>query len=210
MSTALVWFRRDLRLADHPALDAACAAHERILPVYIHAPDEEAPWQPGGASRWWLHHSLKALDGRLRERGSRLLILQGDTLTELRRLIAATGATAVHWNRLYEPAVIARDKRIKEALRADGVDAQSHNGALLFEPWTLKTGAGEPYRVFTPFWRNASAQLPAPAPLPEPDLLPLPSGTPDGIALDALIGGMQHRFVIAGANRCSAVGGVSS
>jgi deoxyribodipyrimidine photo-lyase len=150
MSTAIVWFRRDFRLTDHPALDAACANHEHVLPVYIHAPDEEAPWQPGAASRWWLHHSLKALDESLRERGSALLIRRGDTLAELRQLIAATGATAVHWNRLYEPAIIARDKRVNAALRDDGIEAQSHNGALLFEPWSLKTGAGEPYRVFTP------------------------------------------------------------
>ena len=186
MTTAIVWFRRDFRLTDHPALDAAYTEHAQVLPVYIHAPDEENPWQPGGANLWWLHHSLKALDESLRARGSRLLIMQGDTLTELRRLIAATGATAVHWNRLYEPALIARDKIIKEALRANGIDTQSHNGALLFEPWTLKTGAGDPYRVFTPFWRNASTQLPAAAPLPAPENIASPSPPAAGLPLEAL------------------------
>ncbi|HSN01032.1 MAG TPA: deoxyribodipyrimidine photo-lyase, partial [Rudaea sp.] len=66
MSTAIVWFRRDLRLEDNPALDAALRAHDRVACVYIHAPTEEAPWAPGAASRWWLHHSLSALDGQLR------------------------------------------------------------------------------------------------------------------------------------------------
>ena len=186
MSTAIVWFRRDFRLFDNPALDVACAAYEQVLPVYIHAQDEAAPWQPGGASRWWLHHSLKALDESLRARGSQLLILQGDTLAQLRRLIAATGASAVHWNRLYEPARIARDKQIKEALCSDGIDAQSHNGALLFEPWTLKTGAGDPYRVFTPFWRNASAQLPAAAPLPAPEHIESAQRSVTGMPPEAL------------------------
>ena len=186
MTTAIVWFRRDFRLTDHPALDAACANHKQVVPVYIHAPDEDASWQPGGASRWWLHHSLKALDGSLRVRGSSLLILKGGTLAELRRLIAATGATAVHWNRVYEPAIIARDKDIKQALRADSNNVQSHNGALLFEPWTLKTGAGDPYRVFTPFWRNASAHMPTAAPLPAPEQISTPQQTVPGLPLDAL------------------------
>jgi deoxyribodipyrimidine photo-lyase len=186
MTTAIVWFRRDLRLTDHPALDAALAQNDHVVAVYIHAPEEESPWQPGGASRWWLHHSLKTLDENLRARGSSLLVLKGDTLAELRKLLTATGATAVHWNRLYEPAIIARDKLVKEALRSDGIDAQSHNGALLFEPWTLKTGAGDPYRVFTPFWRNASAQMPDVAPLPAPERIPSPPKLVAGVSLDAL------------------------
>ena len=84
MSTALVWFRRDLRLADHPALTAAAAAHQHVVPVYIHAPEEEAPWAPGGASRWWLHHSLAALQGSLAALGLPLVIRQGESLAVLR------------------------------------------------------------------------------------------------------------------------------
>ena len=87
MSTAIVWFRRDLRLADQPALSAACAAHERILPVYIHAPQEEGAWRPGAASRWWLHHSLAALQSQLRQRGVALHLREGDSLHVLRQLI---------------------------------------------------------------------------------------------------------------------------
>ncbi|WP_404611901.1 cryptochrome/photolyase family protein [Rhodanobacter hydrolyticus] len=165
--TALVLFRRDLRLADHPALDAACAGHERILPLYLHARDEEAPWQPGGASSWWLHHALEALQQRLSAQGATLHIAGGDSLARLRALIKASGARAVYWTRRYEPAAIARDTALKAALRADGIAVHSLPGNLWCEPWQLATAEGLPYRVFTPFWRKLRAQLPAEQPLPE-------------------------------------------
>lgn len=181
MSHALVWFRRDLRLSDNPALQAALDAGHVPVPVYIHAPDEEAPWAPGAASRAWLRRSLLALDADLRARGSRLVIRRGDSLAEIEKLIAETKAVALHWNRLYEPACIARDTRIKQGLKSRGLVVESHNAALLVEPWTVQTGQGEPYRVFTPFWKNARQRLssaPAPAaparlPAPPVDLLSL-------------------------------------
>src|SRR6478735_2020268 len=114
MSTAIVWFRRDLRLADHPALTEALRAHDAVLPVYVHAPEEEAPWPPGSASRWWLHHSLAALDADLARRGACLHRVAGPSLDALRRLVAATGADAVYWNRLYDPATTARDATVKQ------------------------------------------------------------------------------------------------
>lgn len=157
--TAILWLRRDLRLDDNPALAAALAGAGRVLPLYIHAPDEEAPWEPGGASRWWLHGSLAALDRDLRARGSRLVLAQGDSLDILRTVAARIGATRVHWNRLYDPATRARDSRIKLALRALGLRVESHNAALLREPWELQTAVGEPYRVFTPFWRRCKPEL---------------------------------------------------
>lgn len=150
---AIVWLRRDLRLADNPALVAACQ-HEAIVPAYIHAPDEQAPWQPGGAQRVWLHFSLQALDQALRALGSRLVIRQGKSLEILEKLVEETGARAVYWNRFYEPTVIARDRRIKQALRDSGITAQSYNAALLCEPWQIATQACDPYKVFTPLWRN--------------------------------------------------------
>ena len=159
MSHALVWFRRDLRLSDNPALQAALDAGHVPVPVYIHAPDEEAPWAPGAASRAWLRRSLLALDAELRARGSRLVIRRGDSLAEIEKLIAETKAVALHWNRLYEPACIARDTRIKQGLKSRGLVVESHNAALLVEPWTVQTGQGEPYRVFTPFWKNARQRL---------------------------------------------------
>ena len=153
-STALVWFRRDFRLHDNPALVAALHDADQVVAVYLHAPDEEAPWQPGAASNWWRHHSLAALATAIAERGGRLTLRRGDSLAMLRELIRETGAQSVHWNRLYEPAIRARDEQIKAALKADGIIARSHNSALLFEPWSLKTQADQPYRVFSPFWRN--------------------------------------------------------
>ena len=116
---SLVWHRLDLRLADNPALGAA-AKRGAVVPVFIHAPEEEAPWGAGGAALWWLHQSLAAHDAALRAVGSRLIIRRGPTLEVLRTLVKETGATAVFWNRRYEPAVTARDTQIKTALRADG------------------------------------------------------------------------------------------
>ena len=130
-NTAILWFRRDLRLDDNPALVRAMTDNERVLPLYIHAPDEEAPWSPGAAGRWWLHGSLGALDRDLCERGSRLLIAAGESLAVLERISALTGATRVYWNRLYDPATRARDTRIKLALRARGLHCESHNALLL-------------------------------------------------------------------------------
>ncbi|TAN00660.1 MAG: deoxyribodipyrimidine photo-lyase [Rhodanobacteraceae bacterium] len=166
MSTALVWLRRDLRLADNPALTAACTAHERVLLAHVHAPHEEAVWQPGAASRWWLHHSLHALQEQLESQGGRLHVVAGDSLACLRELIARSKACAVYWNRLYEPAVIQRDKHIKAALRTDGITVESTPGNLWSEPWQLGTADGKPYRVFTPFRRKLRAEIALPPPLP--------------------------------------------
>ncbi|MFO1424860.1 MAG: deoxyribodipyrimidine photo-lyase [Candidatus Competibacteraceae bacterium] len=185
MSTALVWFRRDLRLTDNPALHRAASEHERVVPVYIHSPHEEAPWEPGAASRWWLHHSLVALDGALRRRNSRLVLRQGDSLPALRALLQETGAAAAYWNRLYEPATVARDRAVKAALRADGIVAESHQATLLIEPWALLKADETPYQVFTPFWKACLGKLPLAAPLPVPQLSG-PRRWPDSPPLDAL------------------------
>ncbi|CAN5194494.1 deoxyribodipyrimidine photo-lyase [soil metagenome] len=159
MARALVWFRRDLRLADNPALQAALEAGLEPVPVFIHAPSEEGDWAPGRASNAWLARSLAALTRDLQALGSGLIVRQGDSLHVLGALAEQVGATAVFWNRLYEPPVQGRDARVKSALRAAGLLAKSFNGALLVEPWTVATGGGDPYRVFTPFWRNASQKL---------------------------------------------------
>ena len=168
--STLVWFRRDLRLADNPAWQAALARGGLSIPVFVWAPEEEAPWSPGAASRWWLHHSLSALQANLAAAGCPLIIRRGPSRHALQDLLRETGATAVFWNRLYEPAVLERDKAVKAALRATGVDARSFNSALLHEPWTVQTQQGKPYQVFTPFYRTCqqvgdpSRPVPSPAP----------------------------------------------
>ncbi|HEX2879150.1 MAG TPA: deoxyribodipyrimidine photo-lyase, partial [Polyangiaceae bacterium] len=116
MTRSIVWFHDDLRLADNPALSAALAESEEIIPVFIWAPEERAPWQPGAASNWWLHHSLLALTAALLERGADLMILRGPSQRTLEDLVSNVGARAVYWNRRYEPALIARDRTIKAAL----------------------------------------------------------------------------------------------
>lgn len=184
MSLALVWFRRDLRLQDNPALQAALDAGHVPVPVYIHAPHEEGDWAPGGASNAWLHRSLAALDADLRGRGSSLVLCRGDSQAELERLIAASGAVAVYWNRKYEPATQPRDARIKRDLREQGIEAQSHNGSLMLEPWDITTLQGGPYKVFTPYWRNALSRLQLPAPVRAP--ASLPAHPLQGEALDTL------------------------
>lgn len=180
--TALLWFRRDLRLADNPALAAALARHERVIPVYVHAPAEEGDWAPGAASRWWLHHSLAALDGELRRRGSALVLRRGPTLPALLELAAACGADAVYWNRRYEPAALAQARVVEEGLGAHGIHTQGDNAALLFEPWAIAKKDGGPYRVFTPFWQRAQAlgfaRPAATAPRHLPPLPPLDPGPP--------------------------------
>lgn len=153
--TALVWFRRDLRLDDHPALLAALDSCEHIVPVYIDDRAAQGDWTPGEASDWWLHHSLASLQDALEAKGSPLVIREGEALEVLRKLIEESGASEVHWNRLYEPWTRERDTTVKQALEADGLTVCSHNGSLLTEPWAVMTKTGTPYKVFTPYWRAA-------------------------------------------------------
>ncbi len=168
--TTLVWLRQDLRLADNPALTAA-AAQGPILPIYILDDSAAGPWALGGAARWWLHHALTDVEKNLAAHAVPLILRRGDSLKHLQQIIAATGATRVVWNRRYEPYAIAQDKKIKEALSASGITVESFNARLLVEPWTIANASGEPFRVFTPFWRNVMQKLhtaPPEAPLPVP------------------------------------------
>ena len=177
MPAALVWFRDDLRLDDQPALQAALAQDYAPVPVYVHAPEDEGDWAPGPASDAWRRRSLQALDADLRARGSRLHVVRGPTLEALQRLAKETGAEAVFWTRRYEPAIEARDATIKRALRKAGLHAESHNGALLIEPGEVATKTGDPYKVFTPFWKTASAMLRKPRLWDAPARLPAVSLT---------------------------------
>jgi deoxyribodipyrimidine photo-lyase len=161
MKPVIVWFRQDLRLADNPALRAAAQTGAPIIALFIL---DDGGRALGGASRWWLHHSLAALDASLKKH---LVLRRGDAATIIPTLAKQTGAQAVMWNRCYEPVAVARDTQIKSDLTAQGIDVQSFNGALLHEPWELKTQGGNPFRVFTPFWNvmrehNVAAPLSAP------------------------------------------------
>jgi deoxyribodipyrimidine photo-lyase len=125
-----------------------------VIPLYIL--DESPEARPlGGASLWWLDKSLRALGEALARLGAPLILRRGPSGAVLDQLVGETGAAQVVWNRLYDSVSVARDTSIKAALLSRGVVAESSNGALLNEPWTVKTGAGDPYRVFTPYWRAA-------------------------------------------------------
>jgi len=185
-SPSLVWFRLDLRLADNPALDTAVKRGGPVIPVYLHAPGEESPWEPGGASRWWLHQSLVALESELRGLGSRLIIRRGPALDTLRELLHETGAGAVFWNRRYEPAVVARDRIVKETLPVEGFEVASFNGALLNEPWTIQNQSARPFQVFTPFWRHCLTRPEPAVPLRAPGNLEAPRKWPPSSTIQSL------------------------
>ncbi len=152
MTTAIVWFRQDLRLQDNPALEAALQSDQLVIPIYIVEP-EKRDWPVGAASKWWLHHSLSALQQSLRHRGSDLLVFAGNAERVLMQLCRSTAARHVFWNRCYEPDAIERDSNIKNSLLEIAVNVYSFNGSLLAEPWNTLKKDGTPYRVFTPFWK---------------------------------------------------------
>ena len=181
----IVWFRHDLRLDDNPAL-AAAAARGAVVPVFVWAPGEERPWEPGAASRWWLHHSLEKLAAALAKAGAPLVIRRGPTLEALRTVARECSATHVAWNRRYEPAVVKRDTAIKKALAADGLVAESFNGGLLYEPLHVATKEGKPYQVFTPFWRALLARDEPAEPVAAPRGLTSPARPPRGATTESL------------------------
>ena len=149
----VVLFRNDLRVSDNLALSAAAATGRPLVTLFILEDAGEGARPPGAARRWWLHHSLEALSRRMAALGGRLLLRRGTTAGVVDAVLAATGADAVYWNRRYDPPAIAVDAAMKTGLRGRGIRAESFDGCLLHEPARLSTGAGTPYRVFTPFWR---------------------------------------------------------
>jgi deoxyribodipyrimidine photo-lyase len=150
---AILWFRDDLRLADNPALTIAVASGRPLICLYVF--DQESPGlRPlGGAARWWLHGALAELEAALAARGGRLVIRQGRAAGIVEGLAIDAGAGAVYWNRRYEAAGREIDAGLKAALGRRGIAAESRNGSLLAEPWTVTSQAGSPFRVFSAHWR---------------------------------------------------------
>lgn len=189
-SPLILWFRRDLRLSDHPMLGTALATGRPVIPVFILDPQTEAL---GAAAKWRLGLAIKSFAAQLNAVGSRLILRKGAALPTLDALLAQTGGAGVMWQRLYDPAAKARDGEIKTALRARGLVADSHAGHLLHEPWNVATGQGGFYKVYTPFWK-AVRNLVVADPLPAPGGLPVPRDWPvsDDIADWDLAGGMNR------------------
>ena len=179
----IVWFRRDLRLADNPALTEAVASGRPVIPLYVL---DETPGlrAPGGASLWWLGKSLGRLEASLEGLGSRLILRRGEAAAEVAALVRETDASAVVWNRLYDPGVTDRDAQLKTTLKRDGRQVESFNGALLSEPWTVRNKSGQPFRVFTPFWRAAQASLDLTSLRPTPKRLAPPEAWPSSERLE--------------------------
>ncbi|MEM7663020.1 MAG: deoxyribodipyrimidine photo-lyase [Pseudomonadota bacterium] len=160
--SVIVWFRRDLRLADNPALNAACRTGQPVIPVYIREPSSNGKRSTGGASKWWLNKSLNSLSRSLSERGAELILRTGESMEVLSDLIAETGSNTIFWNRRYGLAEREADSALKKSLSEKGIEAESFNGNLLTEPWTIKTGSGGHFRVFTPYWKNVRANYELP------------------------------------------------
>ncbi len=181
----IMWFRQDLRLHDHAALVAAAEGGRPVIPVYILDDAACGPWAPGGASRWWIHHSLQSLHEGLLAIGSRLILRRGPTVDVLRALAAESGARTLHFTRAYEPHAARVELAIDAAFGAAGMAVRRFSGSLLAEPETLRNQSGGPFRVFTPFWRTVqSAQRPR-VPVPAPRQLSGPEHWPTSDRLEA-------------------------
>ncbi len=175
MSSTLVWLRDDLRLDDNPALAEAAALGGPLTVVYVL--DEVSPgMRPlGGAARWWLHHSLESLAADLEAAGSRLLLRSGPAERVIRGLAEETGADRLLWNRRYGGPERAIDTGIKDWAASREISASSFQASLMFEPWTVRTGSGGPYKVFTPFWKACLDTAEPRQPLDAPERLPEPA-----------------------------------
>ncbi|MCY3624663.1 MAG: deoxyribodipyrimidine photo-lyase [Candidatus Dadabacteria bacterium] len=178
------WFRKDLRLLDNPALAEAAKSARPIVPVYILEDADSDPWAPGGASRWWLHQSLLALNRSLETRGNSLILRRGRPQEVLRELVTETGATAVYCTPLTEPHAIKVDSELPDILKELGAGFRIFDGNLFFPPGSITTKNGEPYKVFTPFYKTCMQSFPLQKPVPAPERLPSSRKPPKSDSLD--------------------------
>ncbi len=176
--TSILWLRQDLRLSDQPAL-AAAVKDGAVVPVYILDDETPGQWRIGGAQRWWLHHSLAALARQLAELGSRLILRRGRCPEEFVKLAQETGASHVHALRHYEPWWVRAEEEVGAAL-----DLRLHDGNQLAPPREVRSGSGQPFKIYTPFWRALRQHLPPPPPLAAPDHIPAPELWPPSERLE--------------------------
>jgi deoxyribodipyrimidine photo-lyase len=177
----LLWFRRDLRLADQPAVSAAVESGRPVVPVFILDDAADGVRPLGGASKWWLDKSLKSLMGDLERLGSRLIVRRGRSDAVLTDLARETGARAAVWGRSYERGAKTRDGRVRAALEAGGIAGTETGGSFLVEPGSVLNGSGEPYRVFAPWWRAAQRTLGEVRPTPAPERIRSPETWPASV-----------------------------
>ena len=164
----IVLFRQDLRLHDNPALLAACQTGHPVIPLYVLDDEHPGKWKLGGASRWWLHHSLASLEKALGLKGSKLFLYKGNTLEVVAKLIQKYQVKTLFWNRCYEPYAIELGRKLMNMLPG----SKSYNGSLLFEPWEILNQQNQPFKVFTPFWRKCREVGLIDTPLDAPEHIP--------------------------------------
>lgn len=182
---AIVWFQRDLRLRDHPALYTACAKGHSILPLYIFDERREGE-SMGAASRWWLHHSLLSLQKDMKRCGLSLVLKKGDPLEVLKAIVQKERVPNVFWNRIWEPKALKKEKEIQQELEKLGCQCLISNGSCLFEPGTILNAQGAPYQVFTPFWKACLKEPPRRTPFPLPRKILAHPKMLSSLSLDAL------------------------
>ncbi len=163
----VLWFRNDLRLQDNLALIAAHNTGRPIICVYVHD-DRATERARGSAQRWWLHLSLAQFANSIGKLGGRLILRSGDSAAQLNSILKESGARVVYWNRRYDPHAIGLDSKLKSELRSNGIAVETFDGQLLHEPTRIRTGAGNPFKVYTPFWRAFMSGPEPREPMPSP------------------------------------------
>ncbi len=163
----LFWHRRDLRTADNVGLSAAVAQSDRVAGVFCLDPQLLQSQEVAAVRVEYMLGCLKALQGRYAQAGSQLLILKATPVSGIVQLASSLGATAVYWNLDVEPYSQQRDRDVTEALHEQGIQTQTFWDQLLHTPDEIQTSTGQPYTVYTPFWRNWNSQDKAE---PAPDL----------------------------------------
>ena len=168
----IVWLREDLRLENNPALSAAAELGE-VVPVFVY------PQGLGGASYWWLHHSLRELSSQLLQRGVKLILRTGNAGQILTEIAQQSGAESVFWNRVYSPSGIELGSQVRNLLDEHEISYRSFNAQLLIEPTKVLNKQGAPFKVFTPFWRHCRSNI-------EPQqLLAVPEFEPSSLAIES-------------------------
>ena len=165
----VLWFRQDLRVGDNRALTAALKTGRPVVPVYVLDDQTPGAWKMGGASRWWLHHSLASLSRGLDELGARLILRRGVAGESLVDLVEECAGAGVYFTRAYEPSWAKAEQELREAMEKQGREVQRFAGSMLFEPEAIRTKSGDPYRVYTPYWRACNEAGPPKAPRGRPD-----------------------------------------